>query len=99
MLVCANHFFESVDLDLAWSQLFASVSQSPPETSVLDVLLFVQEKLALCDNDSKRLHLPLFLFLLADLVTKVSSDFATVITRFLGFTLELLSRTSPRSIY
>lgn len=41
------------------------------EMDTLDVVLFSQERLSLCDDDSKGLHLPLLLVHLANLVVNV----------------------------
>lgn len=65
LLNAANLLFDSVELDMAWGQL-CQMTNGLCDASVIDTLRFCIKKLTLCDDESKRIHMPLFLFAIAN---------------------------------
>lgn len=71
VIATANIFFDNVELDLAWSQLLGVVDQSfrhecgDLAREIPGLLSFVLEKISICDDEAKAVHLPMLLVIIS----------------------------------
>lgn len=65
VLITANLFFDILDLDLAWSCMFALIRETVRKPDLnLDIpkmLLFALKNLSICDDEALEFHIPLLL--------------------------------------